>query len=88
MAALQLRRVPAEVIGREEARARGAHQIAGDIQRKENSNAHASRRGCFRGSAKSHHRAVQNFRGANAAVVQPSLGTGTPPGYYYFPGYG
>ena len=39
-------------------------------------------------AAKSHHRAVQNFRGANAAVVQPNVNTGTPPGYYYFPGYG
>jgi hypothetical protein len=39
-------------------------------------------------AAKSHHRAVQNFRGANAAVVQPNLDAGTPPGYYYFPGYG
>jgi hypothetical protein len=38
-------------------------------------------------AAKSHHRAVQNFRGANAAVIQPK-DAGTPPGYYYFPGYG
>ena len=30
MAALQLRPVPAEVIGREEARAAGAHQMRGD----------------------------------------------------------
>jgi hypothetical protein len=28
------------------------------------------------------------FRGANAAVVPPNLDAGTPPGYYYFPGYG
>ena len=39
-------------------------------------------------AAKSHHRAVQNFRGANAAIVQPNPNGGVPPGYVYFPGYG
>ena len=44
-------------------------------------------------AAKSHHRAVQNFRGANAGVVQPNPRGDVPPayvppGYVYFPGYG
>ena len=39
-------------------------------------------------AAKSHHRAAQNFRGANAAVVQPNPDGRVPPGYVYFPGYG
>ena len=36
-------------------------------------------------AAKSHHRSVQNFRGANAAIVAPDP---LPAPVYRYPGYG
>jgi hypothetical protein len=37
-------------------------------------------------AAKSHHRSVQNFRGANAAIMAP--GAVQAPTHYVYPGYG